>query len=67
MITGDIETVYNAIALEIDKVGAEKSELYLAQLALLLANALDDNELALKCVAQASAFQEHEATQEPPS
>lgn len=57
MKSGDIETVYNAIAEEIDQVGAEKSELFLAQLALLLANALDDNELALKCVAEASVFQ----------
>lgn len=57
MAAGDIEIVYNAIAHEIDQVGTEQSELFLAQLALLLANALDDNELALKCVAEASAFQ----------
>ncbi|MFT5112685.1 MAG: hypothetical protein ACI8P9_002012 [Parasphingorhabdus sp.] len=57
MISGDIEIVYNAIAEEIDQVGAENSELFLAQLALLLAHALDDDELTLKCVTQASAFQ----------
>lgn len=48
---------YNAIAQAIDQVGAENSEFFLAQLALLLANPLDDNELVLKCVAEASASQ----------
>lgn len=39
-----LETVYDLLATAIDKVGAEKTELFLVKLALLNANALGDPE-----------------------
>lgn len=55
MTDRDIETVYEAIATQIDKVGPANTELYLAKLALLLANEIGNHQLALKCVTNASA------------
>ncbi|WP_174148882.1 DUF2783 domain-containing protein [Leisingera sp. ANG59] len=55
MTDRDIEAVYEAIATQIDKVGPANAELYLAKLALLLANEIGDHRRALKCVTDASA------------
>lgn len=50
----DIESVYDAIAKNIDAVGTENSELFLAKLSLLLAKATGDRDLVLKCISQAN-------------
>ncbi|MEI9430192.1 hypothetical protein [Mesorhizobium sp. Cs1299R1N3] len=55
MTQRELEAVYEAIATEIDRVGAGKSELYLAKLALLLARAIDDRQRVLGCISEASA------------
>ncbi len=55
MTDNDIETIYEAIAREIDTVGEDKSELFLAKLALLLAREVDDRDRVLACVSGASA------------
>jgi hypothetical protein len=55
MTDEDIETIYETIAREIDTVGADKSELFLAKLALLLAREVDDRNRVLACVSGASA------------
>ncbi|NLY26386.1 MAG: DUF2783 domain-containing protein [Alcaligenaceae bacterium] len=44
-----LETVFDSLAVAIDQAGPEKSQLFLAKLALLNANALADENL----------FQEH--------
>lgn len=54
MTANDIESIYEAIATEIDRVGAEKSELFLAKLALLLAKETDDCDRVLTCISEAS-------------
>lgn len=50
----DIEHVYGALAETLDKVGAEKSELFLTKLALLLSNEIGDAETVLGLVYMAS-------------
>lgn len=50
MISTDVERVYDALAETLDIVGAEKSELFLAKLALLLSNELDDAERVLSII-----------------
>lgn len=42
MTQTDVETIYAALAETIDRVTPEKSELFLAKLALLMAHELDD-------------------------
>ena len=42
MTPTDIETVYDCLALKIDEVAPEKSELFLAKLALLLSHEIGD-------------------------
>ena len=42
MTPADVETVYDRLALTIDRVGPEKSELFLAKLALLLSHEIGD-------------------------
>jgi hypothetical protein len=56
MTDRDIEAVYEAIATQIDKVGPANAELYLAKLALLLANEIGDQRRALNFVTEASAL-----------
>lgn len=50
-----VETVYEAMARQIDAVGAGQSELFLAKLALLLSERLDDTGAALDAIAVAAA------------
>ena len=50
----DVERVYDALAEVLDMVGAEKSELFLAKLALLLSKELDDVERVLSLINMAS-------------
>ena len=54
MSPDEVETVYEAMARQIDAVGAEHSELFLAKLALLLAERLDDTGAALDAIASAA-------------
>jgi hypothetical protein len=42
MTPTDVETVYDALAMKLDSVGAEKSEMFLIKLALLLSHELGD-------------------------
>ncbi|WP_425052479.1 hypothetical protein [Psychromarinibacter sp. S121] len=42
MTPADVETVYETLALQLDAVDAEKRELFLAKLALLLAHDVGD-------------------------
>lgn len=50
----EVERVYEALAETLDKVGAEKSELFLVKLALLLSNELKDTENVLSLINAAS-------------
>jgi len=50
----DVERVYDALATGIDTIGADKSELFLAKLAALLAHELGDASRVLELVAEAS-------------
>jgi hypothetical protein len=54
MTPTDVERVYDAIAETLDTVGTEKSELFLAKLALLLSNELGDVEQVLSLINMAS-------------
>ena len=47
-----IETIYEALAEAIDAVGAGQSEVYLAKVALALAETLDDPDRALAVIAE---------------
>jgi len=42
MTPTDVETVYHALALKLDSVGEEKSEMFLIKLALLVSHELGD-------------------------
>ena len=49
----DLEAVYAALAEGIDAHGPEHSEMFLAKAALLLAEALSDEDRALRAIADA--------------
>ena len=49
----DLETVYAALAEGIDAHGPEHSEMFLAKAALLLAEALGNEDRALRAIADA--------------
>ena len=49
----DLEAVYAALAEGIDAHGPEHSEMFLAKVALLLAEALGDEDRALQAIADA--------------
>jgi len=51
--TPDLETVYAALAEGIDAHGPDQSEMFLAKVALLLAEALNDEARALQAIADA--------------
>jgi len=51
----DIEDVFEALAITIDAVGAERTPLFLAKLALALAQALDDPVRAMAIISAAAA------------
>ncbi|MDF1803419.1 hypothetical protein [Thalassovita sp.] len=51
----NLETVYEALALGIDAVGPEHAQLYLAKIALALAQALDDAPAALAVIEDCKA------------
>lgn len=53
MTPTNVERVYEALAETIDEVGAEKSELYLSKLALLLAYEIGDAESVLGLIESA--------------
>lgn len=54
MTPTDVERVYDVLAETLDMVGMEKSELFLAKLALLLSNELGDAERVLNLINMAS-------------
>ena len=51
----DLETVYAALAVKIDAVGTARSELFLAKLALLLANRNGNIKDVETCIDEAAA------------
>ena len=54
MTPSDVEHVYEALAETLDMVGANKSELFLSKLALLLAHEIGDAEIVLRLINSAS-------------
>ena len=54
MTENKIEIVYEAIADKIDNLGEEKAKLFLAKLALLLANKIEDTSFVLNAIDDAS-------------
>ena len=50
MTENKIEIVYDAIADKIDNLGEEKAKLFLAKLALLLANKIEDTSFVLNAI-----------------
>ena len=50
----DIEDIYEALAMQIDRLDTEAGALFLAQAALALAHALDDPDRALSVIALAA-------------
>lgn len=50
MTPTDVETVYDALAEQIDSVGSEKSELFLIKLALLLSHELGDGNRVVQLI-----------------
>lgn len=42
MTPREVETVYEALAIQIDAIGPEKREMFLAKLALLMAHEIGD-------------------------
>ena len=51
----DLERTYALLARKIDEVGAAKSELFLAKLALLLAHKYGDADEVEQCINDAAA------------
>ncbi len=54
MTPADVETVYETLALQLDAVDAEKRELFLAKLALLLAHDVGDAAQACRRIHEAA-------------
>lgn len=54
MTPAQVETIYEALAQQIDAVGPRQAPLYLAKLALLLAERLGEPQLALDAIASAA-------------
>ena len=50
MTPTDVETVYDALAEQIDSVGSEKSELFLIKLALLISHELSDANIVIQLI-----------------
>ena len=54
MTHADLETVYEALARQLDSVGEEKANLYLAKLALLLSKQFNDATPVLDAIGAAA-------------
>lgn len=54
MIHADLERTYESLALKIDQIGEQKSELFLAKLVLLLAQKNGNVEEVLQCIEEAA-------------
>ncbi len=54
MTPAEVETIYEALANRLGELGAEKRELYLAKLALLMAHELGDAPRALALISEAA-------------
>ncbi|MCK7610850.1 DUF2783 domain-containing protein [Roseibium sediminicola] len=54
MTPADLETVYEAMAEQLDAIAPTKRELFLAKLVLLLSNDLADAERVRQCIAEAA-------------
>ena len=55
MTPADLETVYEALAEQLDAIGSAQRELYLAKLALLLAHEIADAGRVRSLVAEAAS------------
>lgn len=55
MTHADLESVYEALAEQLDAIGPDHRELYLAKLALLLAHEIADAGRARSLVAEAAS------------
>jgi len=55
MTPTDLERVYDTLAASLDSVGPDKSELFLAKLALLLSHEIDDAGRVLDLVREAGS------------
>ncbi|EAV44566.1 hypothetical protein SIAM614_06798 [Roseibium aggregatum IAM 12614] len=55
MTPADLETVYEALAEQLDAIGPDRRELYLAKLALLLVHEIADAGRARSLVADAAS------------
>ena len=53
----DLERIYASLAVKIDEVGEENSELFLAKLVLLLAQINGDADAVHLCIDEAAASQ----------
>ena len=54
MTDPEMEESYESLATKIDAVGQEKSDIFLAKLALLLSKKFTDLEEIMKCIEEAS-------------
>lgn len=61
----DIERIYEALAVAIDRVGAERETVMLARLVLLLARDDSDAERVLRRIADAVASVAHDRAKAP--
>ncbi|SDE69083.1 hypothetical protein [Ruegeria marina] len=59
MTPGEVETVYEALALNLDAVGATRRELFLAKLALLLSYDLGDADRVCLRIEEAARNIDH--------
>ncbi|MBW4983206.1 hypothetical protein KZZ07_11690 [Mameliella sp. CS4] len=55
MTQAELERIYEAMAKAIDAVGPDQSEVFLARLALALAEDLDQPERALEVIGESTA------------
>ena len=54
MTNSEMEEIYESLATKIDAFGKEKSDIFLAKLALILSKKFTDLEEIMKCIEEAS-------------
>ena len=54
MTDSEMEEIYESLATKIDAFGKEKSDIFLAKLALILSKKFTDLEEIMKCIEEAS-------------
>jgi len=50
----DLETIYEQLAITLDRIDAQSKDIFLAKLALVLAHELDNPEIALTAIEKCS-------------